>query len=408
MRIALVSAFVFDDCVGGAENHIRFLSRELQRRGHEIRIFKPLVRRKAGKSLRDVDGLAIEEVGSSVSVGDLRSFAGGSVLGRIVGLARKLSFAAATKALRRQVREYAPDLVWQHDFLSSWLATRLLSSDFPVVLTNHQGQYIVLSKYALGRAMLCGLMSHYTAVIGPSSELTPARTKKAVTIYNGVDCELFHPLREEERRQLRKRLFDAGDSSFILFCPRRWAPTKGVHTLIEAVKLLEEKRAGEPGGLVLVFAGSGYSEYPRYAARIQEELKTLRSRVVMLGDLQINDMVQYYQAADIVAIPSLMEAVSLSALEAMACNTAVLATSVGGMSELLEDGVTGYLAPPSEARAMAGQLGRIMGDRDERRRVAEEGGRLARSRFSWAAVADQTMAVLESSVEGRVGSGEGR
>src|SRR5437764_7265363 len=158
------------------------------------------------------------------------------------------------------------------------------------------------------------MMSHYEAVIGPSRELTPGWHVGSRTIYNGVDCNRFSPLDDVDRSRLRETLYGTNaDDRLVIFCPRRWAPTKGVLIFAQALRKLEDRRPGLSKKIIIAFAGDSYPEYPRYARSVQSVLQQLAIPCRLLGGLGVYEMVRYYQCADLVVIPSFMEAVSLSA-----------------------------------------------------------------------------------------------
>jgi glycosyltransferase involved in cell wall biosynthesis len=404
MRIALVSAFLHDDSIGGAENHIRFLCHEFQDRGYRIRVFKPVVGPVALNRIEIIDGVEIEYVCSGSNSFDARRFAGMGLLGRAAGLARKLSFCQVTKSLCDSIEAFRPDVIWQHDFLSSWAACRKLAAHYPVVLTNHQGQFIILNATVVGNRLLRWMMSHYEAVIGPSRELTPGWHAGSRTIYNGVDCNRFSMLDDAERTRLREALYgpDAHDR-LVIFCPRRWAPTKGVLIFAQALEKLENRRPDLCKRIIATFAGDSYPEYPRYARSVQNVVERLNIPCKLMGALEVYEMVRHYQCADLIVIPSLMEAVSLSALEAMACGTPVLATTVGGMPELINHNVTGFLTKPGDSDAFSREIERVLIDSQLRRFVSIMGRRLVSAKFTWRIIADQTSRVLEDVVFDRQG-----
>jgi glycosyltransferase involved in cell wall biosynthesis len=80
----------------------------------------------------------------------------------------------------------------------------------------------------------------------------------------------------------------------------------------------------------------------------------------LLGNLTHENLRDYYNMADVVVIPSLMEATSLAALEAMACGVPILSTNVGGMPEIVTTGVNGWLVPPADTGAIVIKIKEIV------------------------------------------------
>ncbi len=395
MKIAILSVNLFDDSIGGVENHILFISRELIKRGQEIVCFKPVWEDKYKEAERKWgDQLTIVYINLGKRPYDFRRWSGQGESGYLVSFLGKAAYVLAADKIASAIVSWKPELVWQHDFSSGWLATRKLSRQFPVVLTNHCGEYLMLNRYSLGRLFLRWALRHYKAVIGPSKELTPDFVNKPFTIYNGVDTSVYKPLSAEERLDKKAGLF-GGTERFVIFCPRRWAPSKGVIFLAQAIRRLNE--VGDlKSKLIFAFAGDD-TRYPVYTRKVNSQLADLEIEVVRLGDFRPGDMVPYYQSADLVVIPSLMEAVSLAALESMACGTPVLSTNVGGMPEIIKDGKTGYLINPGHPDELVEAIRRIYDD-PEKANIVEEAVNMVRSHFDWSAIAQATENVLKEAL----------
>jgi glycosyltransferase involved in cell wall biosynthesis len=150
----------------------------------------------------------------------------------------------------------------------------------------------------------------------------------------------------------------------ILFAGRLSAE-KGLLELVEAAR-----------GMNLVVAGDG----------------PLRPRVpAALGFVPHRELQRLYARAAVVACPSRREGFGVACLEAMAHARPVVATDVGGLRDLVADGVTGLVVPPRDPTALRGALERLLGDRELRRRLGAGGRERAERRFSWQAVTDATL-----------------
>jgi starch synthase len=113
-----------------------------------------------------------------------------------------------------------------------------------------------------------------------------------------------------------------------------------------------------------------------------------------------DDLPDLYRAADVVVFPTVWrtEGFGLVAAEAMACGTAVVASRVGAIPEVVEDGVTGLLVTPDDEQDLARGISRVLSDEPLRRRLGEAGA--ARSqRFQWSTFADALLADLRSDHE---------
>ena len=390
-----MSAFMFDSSVGGVENHIRFMVREFKRMGHEVVLFKPTFSGGSDSVIYE-EGLEIR----IIKIGDsaykkLEKYIG--FWPYFTGFIRKVEYIRGSSLVAHEIAKYAPDFVWQHDFMSSLFATKKLRNQFKIVLTNHTGEFLLLKKlHILFPLVSKWLLSHYALIIGPSKELTPRYCAcKAVTIHNGVDINLFKHLSIQERADLREKIVDAKyKDKIIVLCPRRWSPTKGIKYFAmagSALGAVAEK-------FVFVFAGNDYDGYPGYVQEVHQELKKMEVDYILLGNISVSDMTVWCSIADIVVIPSLYEAVSLSALEAMASGTVVIATNVGGMPELIADSKNGFLIPPKDPVSLAEKIKKVGLDADLRKRVGAAAYVHVLDTYNWPAIAQRTLNAIEEVV----------
>jgi glycosyltransferase involved in cell wall biosynthesis len=146
----------------------------------------------------------------------------------------------------------------------------------------------------------------------------------------------------------------------------RLSAEKGVRELVEAAR-----------GMNLVVAGDG----------------PLRAQVVAArGFVPHDELQRLYARAAVVVCPSRREGFGVTCLEAMAHGRPVVATAVGGLRDLVVDGVTGLGVPPRDPAALRAALERLLGDPELRRRLGAAGRERARRHFAWEAVTDATLA----------------
>jgi glycosyltransferase involved in cell wall biosynthesis len=149
---------------------------------------------------------------------------------------------------------------------------------------------------------------------------------------------------------------------------------KGIDVLVAAAASVPDAR----------FAIAGDGPEAEALSRQIAELG-LAARVSLLG--WRTDVPQLLAASDLFALPSRNEAVAMSMLDAMAAGTPVIATSVGGVAEAIEDGRTGLLVPPDDPAALAAAITRLLGDRGLRERCAQAARAHVRERYSTEAMA---------------------
>jgi starch synthase len=102
------------------------------------------------------------------------------------------------------------------------------------------------------------------------------------------------------------------------------------------------------------------------------------------------EVIQLYSHATVFACPSVYEPFGIINLEAMACETAVVASGVGGILEVVVDGETGILVPPSDPDALAAALNDVVADPAKATAMGKAGRQRVEDQFSWAAVARKT------------------
>jgi alpha-maltose-1-phosphate synthase len=221
-------------------------------------------------------------------------------------------------------------------------------------------------------------------------------------IYNGIDPEEYYPRKETDL--LEKNGINPAEP-FVLFVGRI-ARQKGIIHLVNAIKYMD------PGFQVVLCAGA--PDTPEIAEEMKRavgEAQSKREGVIWIDKMVTKDVVyQLYTHAAVFVCPSIYEPFGIINLEAMACETAVVAAAVGGIKEVVVDGETGFLVPleqmqttPFEpvdpdkfSRDMAEKINRLMADEPLRKKFGEAGRRRAVDKFSWATIAAETKKMYES------------
>jgi glycosyltransferase involved in cell wall biosynthesis len=199
-------------------------------------------------------------------------------------------------------------------------------------------------------------------------------------IPNGIDlaaysCPGFH----EFGVALRQDIGVAAEERLVLM-PAVMRPEKGHELLIAAVPRI---RARMPNARI-AFAGAGERE-----SELRDLARQHGDAILFLGHRR--DMPQLFAASDLVVLPSMAEGLPTVLIEAAAAGRPVVATRVGGVSEVVEHGRTGLLVPPSEPEALAEAIAKVLLDEDMARRFGQDAKELARERFSLALHAQHTV-----------------
>ncbi len=127
--------------------------------------------------------------------------------------------------------------------------------------------------------------------------------------------------------------------------------------------------------------------------KLSDEL-CMGQTVIFLGKRGQDTLPYYYSAAEVVVMPSHYESFGMVALEAMACGTPVIASDVGGLGFLVQDGETGFTIPDGEPDKMCERLSLLLGDADLRSRMGRQAAKVALS-YGWDKIAKQILGVYE-------------
>ena len=224
--------------------------------------------------------------------------------------------------------------------------------------------------------------------------LYKADVRKVVVIPPGVDVCHFYPIPVDEARQF---IGLAPDARMILFVGRV-EPLKGLDTLVEAVACLWVKDLAEPVHLAIIGGDpeAAPEEMTAEMARVQQLCDDLcvGKMVVFLGKRGQDTLPYYYSAAEVVVMPSHYESFGMVALEAMACGTPVIASQVGGLAFLVQDGVTGYHVPNGDHAALCEKLNALLGDAELRRSLGQNAAEYAQ-KYAWGKVARKIVEVYK-------------
>ncbi len=229
---------------------------------------------------------------------------------------------------------------------------------------------------------------HTGAIIAGSEEI-----RRDILRYDRVPPELLEVISNSvdlsrsasalSREEARARL-DLSASSYILGTIGRLEEQKGHRFLLDALAKLRE--AGLD--VVLLLVGGGREEA---TLKAQADHLQLGGAVRLLGTR--SDLGDLFRAMDIFVMPSLWEGLSLAMLSAMAANLPVVATDVGGVSQVLGDNERGFVLPPADAARLAAQIAWCYDHRAESTAVGEAGGTFVRANYSDTAMVHRLVAV---------------
>jgi alpha-maltose-1-phosphate synthase len=213
-------------------------------------------------------------------------------------------------------------------------------------------------------------------------EISPERVR---VIRNGIDTAEYAP--DTGTDVLDRHGIDK-ERPYVIFVGRI-TRQKGVPVLLRAAASLD------PSAQLVLCAGA--ADTPELGAEVSAlvaELQATRTGVIWIPEmLPKKDVIQLLTHALVFACPSVYEPLGIVNLEAMACETAVVASRTGGIPEVVDGGVTGLLVPPDDPASLSDALNMLLRDAARARMMGRAGRQRAVTEFSWDTVAAQTAAL---------------
>lgn len=262
--------------------------------------------------------------------------------------------------------------------VSALLARQMLAArgrHLPFVTTLHgtditlvglDRSYLPITRFAIEQSDGVTSISHYLR----ERTVKEFKIKREIEVIpNFVNCDFYVPLSDEERQEKRARFAPADEK--ILIHLSNFRPVKRVTDTVEVFARVVER---VPAHLLLVGDGPD-----RSAAEYLAQRKGIQERVHFLGKQEsVNELLPL---ADLMLMPSELESFGLAALEAMACRVPTIATKVGGVPELIEDGVDGRLFPVGAVDEMAAAVVELLEDPEKLDAMATAARQTAQKRF---------------------------
>ncbi len=215
-------------------------------------------------------------------------------------------------------------------------------------------------------------------------EMYQTPPEKIAVIPPGVDITRFYPIPPDEA----KEFIGIPKNERMLLFVGRIEPLKGIDILIRAIAQLRHADVLSECPHYLYIIGGELDADSRSMNREMQRLKNLCQElgvgdlVLFLGKRDQDTLQYYYSAAEIVMMPSHYESFGMVALEAMACGTPVIATQVGGLQHLVQNGKTGFTIPNDNVDVLEERLTQLICKRDLREEMSRNSIAYARS-YAW-------------------------
>lgn len=414
MRIAMISvhtcplATLGGKDTGGMNVYVRELARELGRRGIAVDVYT----RSQDPHIPRVRWFGENARVIHIAAGPARPVGKDALWQYIPAFAAQVRRSAAAEGLTY-------DIVHSHYWLSAVAARALREAGWKAPIV-HMFHTLAAAKEAAGQGQgyredprrLTAeeeIVRFADAIVAA----TPLDREQMISYYGapegrihiippGVNLDRFRPIAREAARGHVGSPCNPCEEAHMLLYVGRMDPLKGVDDLLRALPYVaQDLPAGWPCQTCLALIGgdaeSSDESLRREMARL-EQLKHelgLSSLATFLGRRDQDELPYYYSAADVCIVPSHYESFGMVALESLACGTPVVASRVGGLTYIIEDGVNGFLVPTGDSLALAHRIAQLLEDCQLRRQMGLYGMELAKE-YAWPRIADRVVALYRS------------
>ena len=286
----------------------------------------------------------------------------------------KIKYLKSLPKLKEIINNYKPDILHAH-FVTSYGLLGALSGFHPFVLSvwgvdvfsfpKKSFLHKLILKYNLNKADKILSTSHSMA------KETKLYTNKDIEVTPfGIDMEQFKPMNTKEE------LFDKDDIA--IGTVKALEETYGIEYLIKAFKIVSDKYKDLPLKLLIVGGGSLENSLKDLVKKLKIENKT-----VFVGKVPFGEVPKYHNMLSISIFPSINESFGVSVIEASACEKPVVVSNVGGLPEVVENGVSGFVVPPRNPKKIAETIEKLISDANLRKQIGENGRERVKMLYNW-------------------------
>lgn len=366
MKILRVVSDLYPAVVGGIGIHAHQMSTSQARRGHEVTVLTLNQKKITDDEL--INGYHVVRFPSYLTICG-NSFAPGLILEilirkravEIIHAHSHLFFSTNICALAK-IFHSAPLVITNHG---------LISASAPAWLNTLYKNTFSKATFQIADHIIC-----YTSIEKENLEKLGIDPKKISVIHNGVDTTLF-TLRTSKKTADKKQILWVG----------RFVTGKGVEYLIDAFSRVHNKSPGTH--LILIGVGP---EKPAIEERIKK--LHLQSSVTFIDYLDNEELPGVYKNSDVFVLPSLMEGVPRTILEAMACGVPVVTTNLPHLVRIIDG--AGLVVPPKEPTLLSDAILTILEDSSLAENMGQRGRRKVEQEYSWEDTVGKTLALYES------------
>ena len=297
----------------------------------------------------------------------------------------KSTFLRLVPSLKRAIRQFTPDLVHAH-YASSYGLLGALTGFHPLVISVWGSDIYQFPRQSLpGKMIVRFNLNRADAISSTSvsmiSEIQRYTSKDIEFVPFGIDLEQFHPFPAEN-------LFESG--TMVIGTVKALEPEYGIDQLIRVFRMVRDRHPDHH--LKLLIVGGG---------RLESELKNLTvslgisEDVIFAGNVPHSEVPVYLNMLDLFVALSRTESFGVSVLEAAACEKPVVVSDVGGLPEVVEEGITGLVVPDNDLDAAVEAVERLISDRELAITMGENGRQRVETHYDWNACVASMISVYQ-------------
>jgi glycosyltransferase involved in cell wall biosynthesis len=295
-----------------------------------------------------------------------------SVRDNIDGSLYKLLYFKAVVQIRRIIRQFGPDILHAH-YASSFGLLGALSDFHPFIVSVWGSDVYTFPSSFLRRAMLRFTFSKADKILSTSRAMkkeTNQYTDKEIGLTPfGIDVTKYYP-------EPVAGLFNKGD--IVIGTVKTLKKNYGIEYLVRAFHLLKVKFPAAPLKLLIVGGGDQMD----YLKNLAGQLGIMKYSL-FTGFINPNEVAAYHNMLDIYVAPSIKESFGVAILEASACGKPVVVSNVGGLPEVVDDGITGYVTEKGDPEKLADKIEKLLFDENLRIRLGQKGREKVMKDYNW-------------------------
>lgn len=377
-KICLVSSQYLPH-VGGVENYVYNLSRELASRGHEVTIITSYI-----------EGTEAYEKSGNIEIYRLPS------LQLMNGRFPVLKNNKETKRVKKELLKKHFDLMlvnMRFYFISLWALKLAKKAGWRAIMLDHGSSHLNTGSWLTTK--MSQVFEHYItwrekryckefAGVGKTTLewIKHFGINSSLILNNAVDLEKFEEYKSVQGRDFRKE-YGIGENDTVISFVGRLTVEKGVRELVNVMKRVNESR----GDVYCILAGAGY---------LEQELSPIKSKnTIFAGQLPTSDIVSLLCQSDIFCLPSYSEGFPTCVIEACVCNTFIITTERGDAKEIVTDKEHGIILPDADENGLYEAIMSVLDEKEYRKRATELCYDRVINNYTWKHTADKLLSLIK-------------